>query len=72
MNQAQYIYGIQIPKIYMILKYGINFQEDLRQIDSIIAEARVQIINARTQAPKNIKEETWPIGSSPAHYPATR
>lgn len=47
-------------------------QEDLRQIDSTIAEARAQIINARTQAPKNIKEETWPIGSSPAHYPATR
>ncbi|XP_037792712.1 chondroitin sulfate glucuronyltransferase-like [Penaeus monodon] len=47
-------------------------QEDLRQIDSTIADARAQIINARTQAPKNIKEETWPIGSSPAHYPATR
>lgn len=47
-------------------------QDDVRHINNSIHEYRREIQAARPFAPITKREETWPIGSTPAHYPATR
>lgn len=56
----------------MYILHKFYLQEELKRIDSSISKARNEISRVRPYSPRKKAEETWPVGSAPAHRPATR
>lgn len=47
-------------------------QVDVRHVNKSIQEFREEIQTAKPFAPIIKREDTWPVGTAPAHFPATR
>ncbi|KAK4314086.1 hypothetical protein Pmani_014616 [Petrolisthes manimaculis] len=56
--------------IYALHVYYL--QNDVQLVNNTIRDQRSEIERIRPSAPYIKREVTWPVGSSPPHYPATR